>query len=97
MDPIIFILPIVGGFLLFYLTKIIIRLPGRSLNKKFVKLGNFSKLTKNEFIAAVGSPQAISNLNDGLQLLQWHATGYRMSILFDEKGAFIKIHSEINS
>jgi uncharacterized protein YodC (DUF2158 family) len=91
------ILPILGGLLLYFAIKMAVRMPGKSLNRKFVRLGNFNGLNKEEFIKRVGPFQAVSNLSEGMQLCQWYATGYRMSIVFDKDGNFVKIQSEISS
>jgi hypothetical protein len=84
------------GLLLFVIIKIAVKAPGRTLQKKFVALGNMSQLTKDDIINAVGQPNSISNSANG-QLLQWIATGYHMSILFDNNGRFIKIQHQFAS
>lgn len=90
-------MPILGGLLIAAAIRMTVRLPGKRLHRKFIKLGNFTNLTKEDFFAAIGPCQAVSNHENDTQLCQWYATGYRMAILFDRNGKFLKIQSEAQS
>lgn len=56
---------------------------GARLAEQFAGLGNMTDKTRSEIIAAVGPPNAISQLGDGLELLQWQAIGYHIAIQFE--------------
>ena len=92
-----FIMPLLGGLLIYWVIGVLIRMPGKELNKRFLKLGNFNGLTKDDFVRTVGPFQATSYHDGGHQLCQWYTAGYHISILFDAKGKFVKISNEIHS
>ncbi len=69
---------------------------GNQLQAKFLSLGNMTGKTKDEIIATVGQPNAMSYMFDGKILLQWMADGYHISILFTSDGKFFGITQEIS-
>jgi hypothetical protein len=56
--------------------------PGKSLKAKFANIGTLRGRTKDEIIAAVGSPSSVSAIKEGVTLLQWQATGYHIALHF---------------
>lgn len=67
---------------------------GRSLARSFARLGSMTGKTADQIISAVGSPNSRSSMALGKTLLQWQATGYHISILFDVNGVFEKVTHE---
>lgn len=78
-----FILPLIGGIVLYVIIKTIVRLPGTTLRNNFISLGILTGKTKAEIINIVGQPNAISSLPEGKILLQWLASGYHISLIFN--------------
>jgi urease gamma subunit len=60
-----------------------VTLQGKELRRKFEALGELKGKTKQEIIAAVGSPSAISGAADGKTLCQWMKTGFHIGLIFD--------------
>lgn len=56
--------------------------PGKALRAKFAHIGTLKGRTKDEIIAAVGSPSSVSAIKDGVTLLQWQSTGYHIALHF---------------
>jgi hypothetical protein len=54
-----------------------------TLPSSFVALGDMSYKTRSEIIAAVGQPNAISDVGMGVELLQWQNPGYHIAIQFE--------------
>ena len=67
---------------------------GRDLKKKFRKLGDLSRMKKEQIIAKAGKPDSVSRLANGIQLLQWRRYGYRIAIRFDPENNFTGISQE---
>ena len=78
-----FIPILIGGFILFAITAFVIKMPGRSLQRKFQKLGRLKGTHKDIILAAVGNPNAVSSMADGRTLCQWQATGYHIALIFN--------------
>ena len=57
--------------------------PGLALQQKFMQLGTLQGKRKHEIIARVGPPCSFRAVSDGKSLLQWQATGYDISLLFN--------------
>ena len=58
--------------------------PGANLASRFRSLGNMTGKTKQEIVAAAGVPSSVSQMGDGVTLLQWQATGYHIAIRFKD-------------
>lgn len=74
---------VIGGLVLSAIIQMSVTSEGRSLQQKFVNLGTLTGKTKNEIIAAVGAPNAISASAEGKTLLQWQKTGYHIALIFN--------------
>ena len=95
MQLLFYLLLFVGGYFIIYLFNLDAAGPGRSLSQKFISLGIMSGKHMNDIIDVVGPPNSRSPVGNKL-LLQWIATGYHISIMFDENGFYEKITSETN-
>ena len=60
-----------------------VTLGGKELRRKFEALGELTGKTKQEIVAAVGSPSAISGTADGKTLCQWMKTGFHIALIFN--------------
>ncbi len=82
----IIIAAIIGFILLCGLAFIIIwtcvRRPGRVLKNQFSTLGDFTGKRYSEIYAVCGVPSSISVTDRG-NVKTWRATGYQISLLFD--------------
>ncbi len=67
---------------------------GRDLKKKFRKLGDLSRMKKEQIIEKAGKPDSVAGLANGMQLLEWRRFGYRIDIKFDYENNFIGISQE---
>lgn len=90
----IYVLPILGGILLYLITKVIVRVPGASLNQKFVKLGTLKGKTLQEITSVCGQPNSVSTTSEGIKVRQWISTGYHIVLLFDENDICLGVSSE---
>ena len=79
----LWLLPTVGGILLYAITSAAVRLPGATMAQKFKSLGTLSGKTRSEIEAVVGPPNAVSAVGNGKTLCQWMATGYHVALVFD--------------
>jgi len=93
-NPVIW-MPILVGLVIGWVIRLSRRLPGKELNAKFVKVGNFSNLSLTDFVQVVGSYRSITNYPDGTKLIEWSAAGYLMAIIFSKDDKFVRIHREI--
>ena len=75
----------IGGAVLFALISMSATSSGHSLRRKFVALGTLSGKSRREIEAAVGTPNSVSAMPNGL-LLQWMASGYHIALIFDNEG-----------
>ena len=57
--------------------------PARELQRRFQSLGDLQGKTRTEIEAAVGAPNSVSSLADGI-LCQWQRTGYHIALLFKD-------------
>ncbi|MBU5626980.1 hypothetical protein KQI82_08685 [Oscillibacter sp. MSJ-2] len=89
-----FILPIIGGLVLYGFISFCVKLPGKGLNAQFVELGNLKGKSFKEITDKVGMPSSISSMGDGTTLKQWMATGYHIALEFDENDICLGISSE---
>jgi hypothetical protein len=71
------------GLGMFAITRVLVKAPGRSLQSKFVAINPLAGKTKTQIIAAAGPPNSVSALPGGKSLLQWLATGYHISLIFN--------------
>lgn len=98
MEVLIYVLPFIGGLLLYLLTTAFVKVPGKALAAKFASLGDMSGKTYAEIKSVVGAENAVSRkaLDDGtvVTVRQWIATGYHIVLLFDADDIFIGISSE---
>jgi hypothetical protein len=78
-----FILPLVGGLVLYGIVAALVKAPGQALHVKFVKLGQLKGKSKAEIVAAVGLPNSVSAVANEKTVCQWLATGYHIALLFD--------------
>lgn len=94
----IWVLPTIGGLILYALTNAGVRAPGHSLNKKFVSLGNLKGKSLKEITDVCGNPSSYSTSigADGnpIKIIQWMATGYHIVLLFDSNDICLGISSE---
>ena|ERR1700741_1530472 len=67
---------------------------GNELAWKFFALGNLRGKTATEIIAGVGLPTSIHAMAKGEMLLQWRATGYHMTLLFNTEQRAVKVAAE---
>lgn len=74
----------VGGFILYAITRVVVRAPGVSLQRKFRKLGKLKGQHIATICAAVGQPNARSVAGDGRIVCQWISTGYHISLIFTD-------------
>lgn len=79
-----FILPLLGGIILYLIISVAVRSGGAMLNKKFVDLGTLKGKSYTEIEKAVGKPNSISSVKDGKTIRQWLRTGYHIALIFDE-------------
>lgn len=96
----IWVLPIVGGIILFLLSNAFVKAPGNSLQQRFAQLtkdtnGVIKGKTLSEVKAACGEPSAVSAIGNGKTLYQWQATGYHIALIFDENEICEGISTEI--
>lgn len=89
------ILPSIGGLVLFILTGFFVKIPGYILNQRFCSLGTLTGKSLKEIVAKVGGPQSVSAMGDGTILRQWQATGYHIALLFDKDDICLGIANEI--
>jgi hypothetical protein len=75
---------VVGGFILFAITKAVVRAPGASLQRKFQKLGTIKGQHIATIIAAVGQPNSRSVSGDGRVVCQWISSGYHIALIFTD-------------
>jgi len=79
----LFIGPLIGGLILYAITRVLVRLPGVYIRRKFNKVGTLRGKSFHTIVAIVGSPTSRSVTGNGKTLYQWMATGYHIALLFD--------------
>ena len=88
----------IGGILLYLLTSVAVKAPGKVLASKFASLGDMTGKTYAEIKNVVGVESSVSRkaMDDGsiVTIRQWMATGYHIVLLFDQNDNFIGISSE---
>lgn len=84
---------IVGGLFMFLVIKLLVRVPGILLAKKFKSIGSMKGLSKQELVKKVGNFQSIKYI-DGGSVCIWKSAGYMISIVFDTNDNFLKVNSE---
>lgn len=90
----LYVLPLVGGLILYLIIRALVRAPGASLNSKFVKLGTLKGKTLQEITSVCGKPNSVSTTAEGIKVRQWIATGYHIALLFDENDICLGVSSE---
>ena len=90
----LYVLPLIGGLILYAIIKVVVRIPAASLNAKFVKLGVLKGKTLAEITAVVGQPNAVSVNAEGITVRQWITPGYHIVLLFDENDICLGVNSE---
>lgn len=94
----IWVLPIVGGLLLYALTSASVKAPGQALNRKFVELGTLQGRSLQEIVAHCGNYKSYSTTigADGkpVKIIQWMETSYHIVLLFDENDICLGVSSE---
>jgi hypothetical protein len=78
----LFILPTVGGILLYSLTKMSVLSKGRNLQASFRGLGQIAGKTRVDIVQAVGPPNSISSLAGDKTILQWISPGDHIALRF---------------
>lgn len=78
-----FIWIIFGAIILYVLISALVKAPGKLHQRKFISRGKLAGKTKKEIIVTAGLPNATSALPGGKSLLQWMATGYHISLIFN--------------
>ena len=91
-----FVMPLVLGLLGYIVIAFFVRAPGRSLQQKFIKLGNFAGMTYEEISKNVGpcnseSPQVTKD-GETIIVRQWISTGYHISLIFKDGICIAKNH-----
>lgn len=90
----LYVLPIVGGLILYFIIKAVVRAPGASLQAKFIKLGTLKGKTLQEITSVCGQPNSVSSTAEGIRVRQWISTGYHIVLLFDENDICLGVSSE---
>ncbi len=94
----LFVLPIIGGFIIHLITSAAVKAPGDALQMKFSSLGTLTGKTYNEIVAKCGAPNSTSATTtaDGkvVKIKQWMATGYHIVLLFDQNDICLGVSSE---
>lgn len=97
-NALIFIGPIIGGLILFFIMSALVRSPGSLLQSKFQSLGTLKGKTYDEIVAKCGTPSSVSASVDkeGNQVIikQWQATSYHIVLLFDENDICLGVSHE---
>lgn len=90
----IWVWPIVGGLIWYFITTAAVKAPGNLLQQKFVKLGVLKGKTLAEIESVCGTPNSTSVDANGIKIYQWMATGYHIVLLFDENDICLGVSSE---
>ena len=88
------IVPIIIGIIGYAVMSAAVRVPGNALQQKFVDLGTLKGKSLSEITSVVGSPNSVSTMAGGTKLCQWMATGYHISLLFDENDICLGVNHE---
>ena len=91
----VWILPLIGGLIWYWVTQATVKAPGDILASKFRNLGVVTGKTYKEIVSACGAPASVSSMGDGQKLCQWMATSYHIALLFDENDVCLGITDEI--
>lgn len=89
-----FILPILGGIILYGIMVSVAKLPGKGLSQRFVELGQLTGKSFKEITDQVGAPNSVSALGDGKTVKQWIASGYHIALIFDQNDICLGVSSE---
>ncbi len=93
-----FLITSIGGFVLYLLTKAVVKAPGTVLQTKFMALGTLTGKTYDEIVEVCGAPNSTSTSisADGLaiRICQWLSAGFHIVLLFDENNICLGISSE---
>ncbi|MDZ4851494.1 MAG: hypothetical protein SGI77_19565 [Pirellulaceae bacterium] len=71
----------VSGWILYAIMQFFVGIPGSVMASRFQSLGDLSGKHLHEIVRVVGKPVSVSSTGDG-QLIQWMATGYHISLIF---------------
>lgn len=74
---------IIGWILFGILNRGVENSAAKSLNLKFVAMGEIKGLSKADIISHVGPPSLVEHQN-GIDLLEWRQGGYRAVIAFED-------------
>lgn len=77
-----FLIIMMIGIGIFFLVYGLVRVPGTTLNKKFVQLGALKGKDYNEICCHVGQPYSMTTRENGT-VCQWITSGYHISLVFD--------------
>ncbi len=96
----ILVILLVCGILLRIINNIKATLPGKKLQHNFKKLtadtnGIIEGKQLKEVEGICGVPNVITKLDNGQTLCFWHAAGYHIALIFNEKDVCIGINSEM--
>lgn len=99
MEFLYYILPLIGGLVLYLIIHAAVKAPGTLLQTKFSMLtkdtnGTIAGKTLDEIVKACGQPNSVSAMGDGKTLRQWQSTGYHIALLFDENDVCLGVSSE---
>jgi hypothetical protein len=94
MNPAIYILPVLGVIFVSCVSALLIRYPGRNLNKKVLSLGVVVGKTYKEIVEVLGTENSRSVLGNGNILRQWMRTGYHICFIFDKDDICLGISNE---
>tara|TARA_B110000285_G_C14731118_1_gene426515 strand:- start:128 stop:418 length:291 start_codon:yes stop_codon:yes gene_type:complete len=87
------VLPILFGLVFYFILKVLVKIPGKALQRKFVSLGDMSGMSKSQIIAKCGQFKTIQNIEGG-SICVWSATGYLITLVFDNEDKCLRVSNE---
>lgn len=93
----IWVLPTIGGLVLYAIMDFAVTQPGRDMQKKFAKLEPLSGKTYAQIKKKCGAPASISTTTDAdgetVQIVQWMKAGFHIVLLFDMNDVCLGVSS----
>ena len=90
----LYVLPAIGGIILYFIIHAVVRVPGTTLQTKFQSLGTLKGKTLQQIVSVCGQPNSVSATADGGKIRQWMAAGYHIVLIFDANDICLGISSE---
>lgn len=72
-----------------------VRRQARKLHAKVIELDDVTQHDYTTITAKLGNPNAISNMPNGVTLVQWICPGYHVAMSFDKDDKCLGIDSEV--